>query len=299
MKNILLIFFILTTSLGFSQTQKSLSELLWERVNTCYSRFEDMNDDGKPDFEKIDDSQNGYLKVWGGWPTCGCSCSSTVGAYKNNEGHYIYLQSEEFNCSWTKESSSNKSMEEIMPDNFGINSFSSQTITDNLETPGFFIAYEIPRVGTDTHVEIELVPFGLKPSGRNAICYSYKQEEYNSRNWTNLKGIKDIAEEIGSSTTLEFILEGGFEKINSEDDKIISKSIGSGYDEFKTRTDLQNILKELKLVYEIYNQLEYTELTLGWNRDESKFYIKDNGSISRKQTFREFLIENDYWSPRC
>jgi hypothetical protein len=298
MKNALLFFFLLTISIGFSQSQKSLSELLWERVDACYNNFEDMNDDGKPDFEKIDDSQNGYLKVWGGYPTCGCTCSSTVGAYKNSKGEFIFLQSDEFDCQWKKENSSNKSMEEIMPDNFGVNSFSSQNVNDNLKSPAFFIEFEIPRVGTDTKVKIELVPFGLKPSGSDPICYSYKQDP-SLMNWTPINSIKDIAKGITSDKTLEFIIVGDFENIASEDEKVISKSIGLGFGKFKTKTDLQNTLKELRLAYDIYNQLDYNELILGWNRNESKFYIKDNGSKSSKQTFREFLIKNDYWSPKC
>lgn len=298
MKNILLIFFTFITSVGFSQTQKSLSKLLWARVNTCYSRFEDMNDDGKPDFEKIDDSQNGYLKVWGGYPTCGCTCSSTVGAYKNSTGEFIFLQSDEFDCQWKKENSSSKSMEEIMPDNFGVNSFSTQNVNDHLKSPAFFIEFEIPRVGTDTKVKIEVVPFGLKPSGTDPICYSYKQDP-SLMNWASIHSIKDIARGITNKNTLKLVLEGDFENIASEDEKVISKSIGSGFGKFETKTDLQNTLKELREIYDVFNQLDYNELILGWNRNESKFYIKDNGSISSKQTFREFLIENDYWSPKC
>ena len=67
MKNILLFFVIVIPSLVCGQKQETLSGILWGRVNNCYSMFEDMNDDGVLDFNKIDDSQNGYLKISGSW----------------------------------------------------------------------------------------------------------------------------------------------------------------------------------------------------------------------------------------
>lgn len=132
MTKILSIFLIILPLLGHGQTQNPLSNILWDRVNHCYSQFEDMDEDGLPDFDKVDDSRNGYLKIWGEWPTCGCGCSSTVGAYKNSQGAYTILQSDQANCSWERKLSSNRELSDILPESFGIQSFSSTPIEETL-----------------------------------------------------------------------------------------------------------------------------------------------------------------------
>jgi len=85
---------LLFPALSFGQKSTSLSEQLWSRVKFCYDMFEDNDEDGKPDFKKIDDSKNGYLKIFGVTPPCGCACNATVGAYKQKDGKYSFLQSD-------------------------------------------------------------------------------------------------------------------------------------------------------------------------------------------------------------
>ncbi|MBN1638701.1 MAG: hypothetical protein JW866_07030, partial [Ignavibacteriales bacterium] len=158
---VITIFFL--TIIVYGQQSKNLSEQMWERVQPCYSMFEDYDEDGKIDYDElIDDSKNGYLKISGSYPTCGCSCTHTVGAYKGNDGKYTFVEEEEWTCSWTKTISSNKDLSEIFPNNFGINTFiprAENTIDNNVAL--FYLDIEIPRVGTDTEVSIKVIPFGL------------------------------------------------------------------------------------------------------------------------------------------
>ncbi len=117
---------------GDSQTKKTLSQMLWERVKKCYSKFVDEDGNGKPDCTIIDDSKNGYLQVSGSYPECGCECTSTVGAYVNKSGEYIFLQSEIFTCSWEKRIYSNKNLNELLPKDFDISTFISQPIKEKI-----------------------------------------------------------------------------------------------------------------------------------------------------------------------
>lgn len=298
MIRIIIFLFVFIPVIGIGQTTKTLSEILWSRVKTCYSMFEDMNDDGIPDFDKIDDSENGYLKISGSWPACGCSCSSTVGAFKNNEGNYVILQLDIFTCSWEKRISSNKELNTIMPNGFGINCFITGQITERITHPIFFMYFEIPRFGTDTKVRLELVPFGLKPDGNNLYCYEYKEKE-GYKNCKSVYGIKNIAEGVTDLKTIDYLLTGDFDKICKADKNVIQKYIGSDDSRFKSIKEIQEYLKYLKIVYNIYQKLEYTELILGWDRQNSRFFIKEKRGKPEKLTFIEFLIKSEYWSPAC
>ena len=90
MRIVFLLFMIMSFAAN-SYAQKTLSQQLWDQVQACYSNFEDMDEDGKPDFTAVDDSRNGYLQISGDWPTCGCGCTSTVAAFKNHSGKYTFL----------------------------------------------------------------------------------------------------------------------------------------------------------------------------------------------------------------
>lgn len=295
MKNFILILIVIIPSIGFGQTPKTLSEILWSRVNNCYSMFEDWDDDGVPEFDKIDDSKNGYLKISGSWPTCGCSCSSEVGAYKNGNREYIILQSDRVECSWERKVSSNKDLKSVLPLNFGINQFTSEEIDWKNDYSIFYVDVEIPRIGTDTKVRIELVPFGLLPQGENPICFEYKQEKPNK----SLHGIRNVAKEMSDENTINYLLEGSFEKISSEDNQLISKEIGTDDSRFKSIAEIQEYLLHLKTVYDIYSGLKTNELIFGWNRNESRFFIKEEGERLPQISFVEFLIDNKYWSWMC
>lgn len=150
---------IFLSTAGFAQ--KTLSQQLWDQVQDCYNHFEDMDDDGKPDYDGIDDSRNGYLKISGSWPTCGCGCATTVAAFKDNAGKYTFLKKSESNCNWEHIISSNRPMEEILPEGFGIKSFITNEEIPSVENAIFYYDMEIPQFGTDTKISIYLIPFGL------------------------------------------------------------------------------------------------------------------------------------------
>lgn len=279
----------------YTQAQSSLSKTLWNRVNKCYSNFEDMDDDGFPDFDLIDDTKNGFLHIYGEWPTCGCSCSSTVGAYKNKNGAYIFLQADEYVCSWEKKISSNKLLKDILPANFGINSFTSQKIAEKAENAILFANFDVPQKGTDTRVKLELIPFGIFQKGNNFVCLEYVQGE----SAKSLIGIRGIAEGMADTNTLNYLLKGSFDKINAADMKLISSKIREGVYYFSSLKEIQHYLTQLHKAYIIYSKLEVDELLLGWDKEKSKFYIKEKGKKISHTTFAKFLLANSYWDYMC
>lgn len=295
MKYLLGVMLCLIPSLVFTQTQKSLKDILWEKVNSCYSRFDDMDDDGVLDFDKIDDARNGYLQISGSYPTCGCSCSATVGAYKNSKGAYTFLQSDQFSCDWVRKVSSNRPIEDLLPEGFGLHSFTSQSFEDQLNGSAFFLDFEIPRKGTDTKVKLELIPFGLSMKGEPLIVYEYKQQQP----YKHFGGIRSIARNLENEETIDHLLNGDFEKISSADQKLIQNQISSGGIGFNSESELREGLIMLENIYEIYNQLETRELILGWNRTASRFFIKGKGKKIEKQSFIDFLLTSPYWDVMC
>lgn len=288
--------FFLIPAICFGQKNSSLSEQLWSRVKYCYEMFEDNDEDGKPDFEKIDDSKNGYLKIFGSTPPCGCFCSATVAAYKSKDGKYTFLQSQSESCTWNKKISSSRDLEEILPDGFGINSFMTGKSNTQTANPIFFVNFEIPQVGTDTKVKLELVPFGLKPDTDGLICYEYRQND-ESDNVKSLRIVQDFVTEISNEKTLDYLLAGEFSKITENDNNFIQNAISNG--DLTSIEELQQDLLELKNIYDLYQKLDCTELTLGWNRETSKFYIKEKGKKAEIQSFKDFLINGSYWGFVC
>lgn len=298
MKNLLYLFCFLLPVFGYGQSKQNLSELLWSRVNTCYSIYEEMGEYDHADMEKMDDTENGYLYISVSWAPCGCSCSSCVGAYKTASGEYTILQSDTEACSWKRKISSNRDFTEILPEGFGINSFISEPITEKMKQPVFFLDFEIPRQGTDTKLKLELVPFGLKAKGDDLLCYEYKEEE-SFRNCTSISRIKDIVEDIKDIKSLGFLLLGKFDMISEYDNSIISEAIGTDDSRFKTKVELQKSLIELWQIYQIYQNLEATVILLAWDKQNARFFIKEKSGKPEKIYFKDFLINNTYWSPTC
>ncbi len=300
MKQILifLLFFAFFTNLN-AQSTKSLSQQLWDEVQPCYSNFEDMDDDGKVDFDElIDDSKNGYLKISGSWPTCGCACNSTVGAFKDKSGKYTFVKKETYNCSWSFAVSANRDLKTVLPDDILSAGFFSNPISNFGEYAIFFLDIEIPQYGTDTKVSIELIPFGLLKKSNSVMAYSFSEEDDVIRVFP-LYRLAELVEDVSDNKTIDYILNNQFEKINATDKKLIAGLIGDDMSQFKSETELAKHLKSMKKMYEIYQQINHQTLTLGWDKEKGKFYIKEKGSKPKEATFKEFITKNGFWGPVC
>lgn len=300
MKNYFLLFFIIFVTIGFGQQKKSeLQNLLWNSVQKCYKNFEDVNDDGTVDYDKIDDTKNGYLKIEGSWPTCGCSCTAIAGAYKDTHGKYTILQKHIANCGWEQEITSNRPLSEILPYEFGINYFTgkNRVFKNFLGFNAFYIDFEIPRKGTETWAKLKLIPLGLFPLKRPVTTYEYSQKTSTHKQLAS--GIQTIARNLVDDTTLTHLLRNKIDQIHLKDKKLIDEQIGDDDSRFKSIQELRQILMRIMTIHEVYNKLETTELLLDWNREKAQFYVKKKGKPHQKVSFKNFLINTTYWSYAC
>ena len=282
------------------QNKANLEKQLWERVQNCYSLFE-PNEDGILEYNKIDDSKNGYLRVWGSFPTCGCTCSSTIGAYKDTNGIYTFLQKEEFLCEYRKSISSNKDLGKILPENFGIHTFLKEELNISSDYAVFFLDVEIPRFGTDTKFTLRLIPFGILQEQKNSvISYSYSQENENT-SAQYIKEIEYMANKIIDDSTLTYLLKKNYESIHIDDRKFIENALvgqdSMGY--FDSFDELSEKLNILKNAYDIYSQLDFMSVLMQWDKEKARFEIKSKSDEPKTMTFKEFLLENVYWTPIC
>ncbi|MBW8243499.1 hypothetical protein K1F50_11855 [Muricauda oceani] len=297
---ILLLLLFVLPHIVVCQNKTNLEKQLWQRVQNCYSLFE-PNEDGILEYNKIDDSKNGYLRVWGSFPTCGCTCSSTIGAYKDTNGIYTFLQKEEFLCEYRKSISSNKDLGKILPENFGIHTFLKEELNISSDYAVFFLDVEIPRFGTDTKFTLQLIPFGILQEQKDSvISYSYSQENENTP-VQYIKEIEYMANKIIDDSTLTYLLKKNYESIHIDDRKFIENALvgqdSMGY--FDSFDELSEKLNILKNAYDIYSQLECMSVLMQWNKEKARFEIKSKSDEPKTMTFKEFLLENVYWTPIC
>lgn len=292
-KQFLTVLFTSISMLSWGQSKTALSSLLWSRVESCYSYFEE-DDEGLTDFEIIDDSKNGYLKIWGQFPTCGCFCSSTVGAYKNSTGDYTFLQTEEMGCSWEKKISSSVDLKSLFPEHFDSTAFFAQLPAESFENPIFYVDVEIPRIGTRTTVTLKLLPFGLNQKGSDIWCYNYSELTAQPQ---SLEGLLYLAQKLPNAEALNQIMAGDFNNLEIPAHELIEEIIADGH--FKSNREIQSHLIELHKIYHWYLSIENQTIILDWDPQKSRFFVVEKGMGPNPISFRDFLIENQFWRAMC
>lgn len=291
----LLFVFLITLKSLYSQNSDNLKTLLWSKVQNCYSMAEEPVEDY---FNIVDDSQNGYLHIEGGWPTCGCNCAHTVGAFTNADGTYTILEREFWECDFVNVIKSNRNIEDVLPENFGITTFIPNAKIRFKKNALLYLDIEIPRHGTDTKVIIKLIPFGLMTKGYNCLSYGY-QEYDDFRNCKSVSGIKSICNKISSEKVIEYLLNADYEKIDEADMSVIQEHIGEDFSRFESIEELTKYLKLFKIAYDLYSSIKHQAVILSWDVQKSRFYIKQNLAPPPKMSFIQFLKTQTYWSPMC
>jgi hypothetical protein len=273
-----------------SQTDIPLSKQLWNIVH-CYETVK--NAGGEPSI--IDDSKNGYIQVSGSWPTCGCGCSSTVGAYKKINGDYVFLIADESYCDSQESFSSDRPFDSIMPNNFGIQTFIENFKSHEDDTLAiFYLKVNIPQKGTETIVSINLVPFGLNQKNQGILSYEISQNRFSNYNYEIINFVSNLKNE----TTLDLIMTGDYSKISKNDFKELQSCIGEDHN-FLTIDQIRAYFKKLYYCYKLYESLRFINITFDFDRTSGHFYIKSTSGKPEKYDFKTFLIKNKYWSPSC
>ncbi len=278
---------------------QTLGETLWLKTKNCHQYFEDMDDDGEPDFDKVDDAKNGYLHVSGEWPTCGCGCDATIAAFKDAKGQYTYIQEQIWNCDWIHETKASRKIEEVFPANFGFHSFTGESKKYTASEAHFIVDPTIPQHGTDMKVEIKIVPFGLPVKYSDPLAYVHKQPE-NPGNLKSLYALEFIAKRVKDPQVFDHVRKGEYDKITAEDQKIIDDEIGDSWGKFKDMDDLKAQVVKVYKVYEMAKKIKYQALVLGWDKAKGRFYIKSKEDNKIKySSFLDFMKKAAYWAMLC
>ena len=305
MKYILTVFLSIISLHSFAQSRISLSEQLWNRVQECSTKVYDEAPpkQGRKNFyELIDDSKIGYLKVAGEFPSCGCNCEMTVGAYKKQSGGFVFVDKSYWGCSSNRSITSNVSLDKLFPDKITSSAFFSKPIDAVVKHAVFYIDIDIPRKGTDTKVFLKLIPMGLKFKSDHLISYGYSQNndsKEESHNY-NLAVLGKLAETTSSPLVLEHILNDEFEKIGVADmEHIDNIKIGTIDSETEKKSLLVTYMKEAINYFELYKTIAHEYIVLGWNREKGTFYIKEKGNKPKQIEFIEFLKHAEYLFLTC
>jgi hypothetical protein len=284
----------------FGQSKQNLSEQLWGRTQSCYSDFEDTNNDGKLDDTKIiDDSKNGYLKISGSIGTCGCSCSKTIAAFKNKKENYTFIEQEISDCSWSHKVSSNRKLIDILPKGFSIHTFIPTLKDEQRKQALFYLDFNIPQYGTDTEVTLKIIPFGMNIESDKVLIYEISEDNNN----VHLQESNDISQVFTtlSSESINGILDNQIDKISKPNRDLIIATIKKK-DKKVTLDNFSNQLRELKKIYDLYVSIEHKSILLKWDKEKEKFYIDKKGEAIKLITFKEFLRNKTilkYWMAIC
>lgn len=279
-----------------SLSAQSLSEQLWKEAAPCHQAIEQGWDGEIQAATIIDDAADGYLKVEGSYPTCGCACGTTVGAYKDQKGQFTFLNYSLWTCDWTNTLMSNRPLKEVLPDKFSLREFAPQyKIMKRGQPAVFFLNMEIPQKGTDTKVSLGLVPFGMDIR-EHFLVYSYSEREM-GLNHKSIPEIKIMAQNIQNPKSLELLMKGKEEDISAVDKAVMEETLADMdiYGLFNLRAELE----PLWFKYELYLSVEYDALILGWDRAAARFFIKERIPAGPKKSFLAFLAEAPYFVYMC
>ena len=281
-----------------NKSKNNLKEQLWNRIQSI-TEYTDSNSIGGMEdlITVIDDTKNGYLKVSGEFPPCGCLTSETVAAFKDINGNYTLLEEETNACNWKYSILSNKKIATILPADFGIENFIPAIKQDTTKQALFFLTFDIPRYGTATKVTLELIPLGMSIKSDTPLVYHISQEVKN----TTLKELKKMHQLVLS------LSDEGIDLISKGKNKILSNNnlkVLNHYQQNYKENSLEffrNHLKHLKRIYNLYRQIKYKSILLKWDKTTAKFYIKEKEKSVKKMSFHQFVRSSllRYWSANC
>ncbi|OMP31681.1 hypothetical protein [Mangrovimonas sp. DI 80] len=291
----------------YCQTNDTLKELLWESVSPCFEALTSELDPHEVEKlnlfeleENVYDVNNGYIKLSLSYPTCGCNCSNIAGAYKQQNKDYTILINEAWSCSSERKLHSNRPIDSVLPEGFGINTFIPSLTTEKLplDQAIFFLNLQIPRKGTETKVTLEVIPFGINFSSNSPLTYEYSESDKSK----NLNDIHYLASKVKDKKTLDYLAESTHDSIDHNDLELINSLIDPNHTSkaFQSLDKLSAQLRQLKFIFYLYHAIEYRSLILDWDQEAQRFYIKTQIPNKETMDFRSFLLRNDYWQgPSC
>jgi hypothetical protein len=277
-----------TAGCAFGQTVQSR---LWDMVETCNEAILAAAEEKQPYDSIVDDAGNGFLHIAGSWPTCGCSCASTVGAYRKADDTYVFLKREVWSCANRFALDGSPALETLLPVGLSLATFTGGQSVYSGDEGHFYLDIGIPRKGTLTEARIRLVPLGLFPEGNNGLCFSFEEDTARTR---YLYALREFAMTDPSQKAIHCILDGEFDALSAADRHKLDETMGTW-----NRAGLREVLTRLYTTWKIHQALRFTTVHMLWDRVEGRFRISDTGGSVKSLSFIEFLKQSDYYSPAC
>lgn len=296
---------ILVMSCFFVNIQaQTMTEQLWNAVNKCNQEIkssfdEDEINDPNDVYERLDlQPKNGYLSVAGSWPTCGCGCDATAAAYRDSEGKYTILSYEFWNCDDKYAVASSRSLAQVLPKDFGLAAFTTNNSIGSRSTNAFFyLSVAIPKKGTDTRIDLKLMPFGMRAKAPKGICYNTEKAvvHHDAIYDINLLfAMQTYIHNLERATDFEALLHKDYSHLPDDLTRMIREGKPG-----RTKENIHQLLLFLQDYYDAYQQVEYTTLILAWDRKAARFVVKNKENPAKRLSFLEFLKEHEWYTPKC
>ncbi|MEL6851905.1 MAG: hypothetical protein AAFP92_25585, partial [Bacteroidota bacterium] len=229
-----------------SPPEGSLAEQLAFMVKQCHDMVMD-EEMGSGEFdEKIDAAAQGYLRISGGWPTCGCNCTSTAGAYRKADGSYLLLSQEQWPCSYRNIAQSSENWDRILPEGFGIKTFLSEG-GEEVSLPDqsmLRLQFEIPQKGTQTQLDLKWIPLGLQFPSSPLIGTSMDQDLHS----TYLGDFWELVESVKVGESLMAMKDNRPDEISQEDRQPYTEALQE-----LSAEEIADYLGTLFQAYQIYS----------------------------------------------
>lgn len=293
MKQLMTIFLLASLVIQHSDAQ-NLEQKMMQQLGPC---AETLWEEGE-DYYTLKDAyaQNGYLSISGGWPTCGCGCEATVAAFRDAQKNYTFLRWEDWDCAQEFGCYSSGKIEDILPRDLSLNAFISEEkmpMQFNAKSY-FYLELELPIHGTDILVKLKPLPLGMLGSSKNGLVYNTKSVQITDHAAANLRTIANIVE---TEEQLNLLKTNSLEQLPTALQERINRVLKQHYE--YTWEDFYLLLMQSYDVYLIYEQLDYEEATLGWNRENARFFLKNKAKKPKKKTFLEFLKTTKTYEVLC
>ncbi|MFK7813602.1 MAG: hypothetical protein AB8B59_14005, partial [Maribacter sp.] len=225
MKSFLIIICLLLTSSLVAQ-KNALADMLWEEAGGRIN----ISEDNGYEYEIIDDSKNGYLKVTLTSEGCGCYSETTIAAYKDHKGNYTTLKMYWDGCANQKQLSSNNNLISVLPKNIGLHTFLPDAGNHNdIKLPAFFyLEASLPQKGTDTQLNLKYIPFGIRVTGEDRILsFSGYGQQSPISNYGYHSNLKEAIVKLTDSATFNYVVQNKQHKIIAVDQQILLELYGN------------------------------------------------------------------------
>jgi len=273
-----------------------VSDGLREGVAGCYEAVTDT-DELSPE-RWIFEPANGYAEVYGAYPACGCTCSSTTAAFRVGDGSYRMLSRTAWKCSWAK-GLVGDDWDNVLPPDLRETLLPGQSKDAGVGVVSLDV--RLPRKGTDTVLEVNLIPMGLDLPCPGRVCH-YQTDREGSRGsfYAQADLVKKLMEGGLRSDALVALAKDGPSALSEPSQALVQRVMGEASDPVVALAGVRLFLGQAWERWEVVRTLTAQELLLRWDRERGVFVVVPEGTRPPKlKAFEDYLQAVGTYSPMC